>query len=111
MTEGSGEAKPALVSRETKQAGEVRARWAWAEPSVWTERMLTALEQGVKGGSFLCRAGAVLHGRSPCDGLSILSEVNHRLESRMREIRLSGSEGGGTEANWFSLPLSRPAPT
>ena len=23
---------------------------AWAEPSVWTERMLTALEQGVKGG-------------------------------------------------------------
>jgi len=27
---------------------------------------------------------------------SILSEVNHQLESRMREIRLSGSEGGGT---------------
>lgn len=33
-----------------KQAEEVRARWAWAEPSVWTDRMLTALEQGVKGG-------------------------------------------------------------
>jgi RNA-directed DNA polymerase len=33
-----------------KQVGEVRARWAWAEPSVWTDRMLTALEQGVKGG-------------------------------------------------------------
>jgi RNA-directed DNA polymerase len=32
------------------QAEEVRARWAWAEPSVWTDRMLTALEQGVKGG-------------------------------------------------------------
>jgi RNA-directed DNA polymerase len=32
------------------QAGEVRARWAWAEPSVWTDRMLTALEEGVKGG-------------------------------------------------------------
>ena len=25
-------------------------RWLWTEPSVWTERMLTALEQGVKGG-------------------------------------------------------------
>ncbi len=25
----------------------------------------------------------------------------------MREIRQSGSEGGGTETNWFSLPLSR----
>ena len=28
----------------------------------------------------------------------------------MRETRLSGSEGGGTEFNRFSLPLSRPAP-
>lgn len=32
------------------QAEEVRTRWAWAEPSVWTDRMLTALDQGVKGG-------------------------------------------------------------
>ena len=37
---------------EAKQAGEIRARWAWVEPSVWTERMLTALEQGVKGGKW-----------------------------------------------------------
>lgn len=36
----------------TKQAGEVRARWQWTEPAVWTERMLTALEQGVKGGKW-----------------------------------------------------------
>jgi len=28
-------------------------------------------------------------------------------ESRMREICQSGSEGGGTETNRFSLPLSR----
>jgi RNA-directed DNA polymerase len=42
---------PAAVP-EAKQAGEVRARWAWAEPCVWTERMLTALEQGVKGGKW-----------------------------------------------------------
>lgn len=33
-----------------RQAGEVRTRWAWTEPSVWTERMLAALENGVKGG-------------------------------------------------------------
>jgi RNA-directed DNA polymerase len=25
-------------------------RCAWAEPAVWTERMLTTLEEGVKGG-------------------------------------------------------------
>src|SRR5947209_11697540 len=30
--------------------GDVRTGWAWAEPSAWTERLLTALEQGVRGG-------------------------------------------------------------
>ena len=46
------EDRSAAVSRDerAKQAEEVRARWAWAEPSVWTTRMLTALEEGVKGG-------------------------------------------------------------
>ncbi|MEJ2111845.1 MAG: hypothetical protein P8Z37_18440, partial [Acidobacteriota bacterium] len=34
------------------QAGEIRDRWDWVEPSVWTERMLTALEKGVKGGKW-----------------------------------------------------------
>jgi len=43
------EVTPAPVP-QAKQAGEVRARWAWTEASVWTERMLTALERGVKGG-------------------------------------------------------------
>ncbi|MFH1920256.1 MAG: group II intron reverse transcriptase/maturase [Planctomycetota bacterium] len=47
---GTTDDNPARVSTTAKQAGEVRARWAWAEPSVWTDRMLTALEQGVKGG-------------------------------------------------------------
>ena len=43
------EARPTPVL-EAKQVGEVQARWAWTEPAVWTERMLTALEEGVKGG-------------------------------------------------------------
>lgn len=43
------ETKPTTVP-EAKQVGEERGRWAWTEPSVWTERMLTALEVGVKGG-------------------------------------------------------------
>lgn len=49
---------PASVSRrasppaETKQVGDVRARWAWTEATVWTDRMLAALEQGVKGGKW-----------------------------------------------------------
>jgi RNA-directed DNA polymerase len=49
MTETT-DRNPAAVSATAKQVGEVRVRWTWAEPSVWTDRMLTALEQGVKGG-------------------------------------------------------------
>jgi RNA-directed DNA polymerase len=41
---------PPEVSATAKQGGEVFDRWAWTESAVWTERMLTALEQGVKGG-------------------------------------------------------------
>ncbi len=32
-----------------KQGGETYGRWPWVEPEVWTERMLGALETGVKG--------------------------------------------------------------
>lgn len=52
MTDRKTKRKPAAVTKESKQAGEVRARWAWAESSVWTERMLLALENGVKGGQW-----------------------------------------------------------
>lgn len=54
MKDTQEEEEPAGVSRAsgTKQAGDVRARWAWTEPSVWTPRMLAALETGVKGGTW-----------------------------------------------------------
>jgi len=43
--------RPALVPG-AMQAGEICARWGWVEPSVWTDRMLMALETGVKGGKW-----------------------------------------------------------
>jgi len=52
----STDQQPATVSNRvttpgaTKQAGSIRDRWSWVEPAAWTERMLTALERGVKGG-------------------------------------------------------------
>ena len=46
------EERPAQVPETAMQAGDILARWAWVEPNVWTERMLTALEQGVKGGKW-----------------------------------------------------------
>jgi RNA-directed DNA polymerase len=52
VTDITTESKPARVPEEAKQAGEIQARWDWVEPSVWTERMLTALEKGVRGGKW-----------------------------------------------------------
>ena len=39
-------------TRRTQQVEEIRALWARVKPSVWTVPMLTALEQGVKGGKW-----------------------------------------------------------
>ena len=53
MKDRQTEQQPTPVPRArrgTKQAGEIHDRWSWVEQSVWTERMLTALENGVKGG-------------------------------------------------------------
>ena len=44
------EEQPTLVPDAAKQVGDALDRWSWVEPSVWTERMLTTLEKGVKGG-------------------------------------------------------------
>jgi RNA-directed DNA polymerase len=52
VTDGGAEERPARVPETATQAGEIRDRWDWVEPSVWTERMLTALERGVKGGKW-----------------------------------------------------------
>jgi RNA-directed DNA polymerase len=46
------EHKPEAVPETATRAGEIFLRWGWVESSVWTERMLTALEQGVKGGKW-----------------------------------------------------------
>lgn len=52
MKDRTTEKPPATVPVRAKQAGDIRARWVWVEPRVWTERMLTALENGVKGGKW-----------------------------------------------------------
>ena len=53
QTEETLDAVSAARRRErTRPDREVRARWAWTERSVWTDRMLTALENGVGGGKW-----------------------------------------------------------
>ena len=48
MTKPTENHKPASVP-QAQQAGETLSRWQWVEPSAWTIRMLTTLEQGVEG--------------------------------------------------------------
>ena len=46
------EAQSSPVPETAQQGGEIRARWAWVEPTVWTERMLATLETGIEGGKW-----------------------------------------------------------
>ena len=46
---GPSEHEPTPVPETATQVGDILLRWSWTEHAVWTERMLTALEQGVKG--------------------------------------------------------------
>jgi len=47
----SDEDTPVPVCSSTKQTGDTCPQeWDWVEGSIWTERMLEALQQGVKGG-------------------------------------------------------------
>lgn len=54
MNEGQMKAtKVSIVTETSKQETEIqiqrRARWIWVEASIWTDNMLIALENGVKG--------------------------------------------------------------
>ena len=102
----SGESQPATVPLGAKRTGDIQARWAWVEPTVWTERMLTALEEGVKGGKWFSlidkltpettlRAAfqqvAVNQGAAGVDHVTVvtyerrLDENLRRLNERLRE--------------------------
>jgi len=43
------EERPASVPGTAPQAGDILSHWDWVEHAVWTDRMLTALDEGVKG--------------------------------------------------------------
>lgn len=62
------------------------------------------LRQHALAECLLRRARTLLPGKSPKARWPVCSTVTHQLESRMREIRQSGSEVGGGVS--LSLPLS-----
>lgn len=53
FTERQGKSQAPRVSSRARQGAETRGRdWSWVEAGVWNERMLAALENGVKGGKW-----------------------------------------------------------
>lgn len=52
MAEQDGKHLEERVPESANRNRETRSEWWWVEPSVWTNRMLTALKTGVKGGKW-----------------------------------------------------------
>jgi RNA-directed DNA polymerase len=74
------EQRPPIVAATPAQGREVPSRWDWTEPAAWTERMLTALDNGVKGGKWF----------------SLIDKVWHpaNLEAAWRNVQANGGAGG-----------------
>jgi len=89
------------VPAKAKRTGEtLRPWWLWVEPTVWTERMLTALEQGVKGGKWFSLIDkvhpertlqaafsqvAANQGAAGVDHVTI-TMFDHRLEENLKKL-------------------------
>lgn len=107
MEETTKDEQPQSV-RELERGGEIRARWSWVEPSVWTERMLEALERGVNGGKWhslfdkvyreeSLRVGwAEVESRKGTGGIDRMSIATFRARCDKRLQRLSEQLREGT---------------
>ena len=77
MTDTSDGRTPAAVPEEARRAGEAAAlARSYAEPSVWTERMLTTLAEGVKGGKWYSLMDKV-HAERTLRAASARVKANH----------------------------------
>ncbi len=118
------EEQPTAVS-ETKQVGEAGSRWDWAERSVWTDRMLKALETGVKGGAWFslmdkvygrCNLGAAFakvkanRGAAGVDHVTV-EQFDKRLDEELERLHDSLKNGTyrrqGIRRSYIDKPGSR----
>jgi RNA-directed DNA polymerase len=101
------EGTPAKVPASATQAGTVRDRWSWTEPTVWTERMRTALETGVKGNVWFSLIDKVFaernlraaftrvkanHGSAGVDHVSV-DEYAERLDENLEKLSAALRQG------------------
>ena len=114
MKDRRAEQTPSAVPERAPQDGEIRARWAWVEPVVWTERMLATLETGIEGGKwFRLTAQCLLHHGWPvllktgarC-GLPVFFEVTTNWRAGCQKLACPVRRAGRPESS--SLPLPSP---
>ena len=99
MRQSESEA-PAVPKVATQGADRSERDWSWVEASIWTERMLAALENGVRGGKWfslidkVCRAAtlaaawrrvAANQGAAGVDGQSV-AQFAARAEDYLKEL-------------------------
>jgi len=100
--------QPSSVNESSQQGGEARAeQWNWVEATVWTERMLSALETGVQGGqwtrnrssalaySLLSGTGAVHLNRGPCfpGSVPLWTPLTGEPDAGDPHVRFGGGRG------------------
>jgi len=96
--------------------GEIWARWSWVERTVWNERMLEALERGVRGGKWhslidkvyrlsnlqvAWKRVAANQGKGGVDGMSI-AEFARNADERLQKLSNALREG-----TYKPLPVRR----
>jgi len=103
------QAKGPRVSETTKQGPEAQStKWAWVEASIWTDRMLAALGNGVQGGKFEYRlrsSWTVHSNRGPYIGepISMKKPPTGELYAGEPPVQFGGRDGVSR-----SRPLSKP---
>lgn len=113
------------VLERAKQAREIPARWDWVEPTVWTDKMLAALERGVKGDKWFSLIDKVYamanltsawkqvasnRGSAGIDKVSIEHYKRHaqkRLERTSELLQTGKYTPSGVRRVWIDKPGSR----
>lgn len=116
------EQEPSTVPSGAKQGGDTPNLWTWVEPSVWTPRMLAALEKGVKGGRWFSLMDKVYapanlaaawkrvrsnRGAAGVDGQSVARferDAQRYLDELHRELRDGSYRPSPVRRQWIPKP-------
>jgi len=131
-TEGQSESQAPVVLVRAKQGAESQGQdWSWVEATVWSERMLAALGNGVKGGRWFSLIDKVYRietlkaawhkvednaGAAGVDGQSV-ERFGDRAEMYLKELSIALERGSyrpmpvpgrDFQRGWQAAPVGNP---